>query len=243
MLTLESKPLVLWTVEQTMKARSVSRTIVATDDQRIFDAVSAAGFEVRMTRGDHASGSDRVAEVARDLDVEIIVNVQGDEPMIDPETIDRAVDALAADSAAQIATTCEPIDNGTDVLSRAVVKVTFDDQGRALQFSRSPIPFPDEAVQRHGTIEAALENEPALLSTFRKHTGLYVYRREFLLEFTGWPQTEGERRESLEQLRALEHGVRIKVVEVAKRSIGVDTPEDLERVRELVGLRPSAIVS
>jgi 3-deoxy-manno-octulosonate cytidylyltransferase (CMP-KDO synthetase) len=208
--------------------------IVATDDSRIKDAVEAAGFEAMMTRTDHASGSDRVAEVARALDAGIIVNVQGDEPLIEPDTIDRAVNALIEDGEAMMATTCEMIDTAADVLSRSVVKVIIDDQGRAISFSRNPIPFPNQAIRQHGSIEAALRNEPALLFSFRKHTGLYAYRREFLSEFAGWPQTATEKAESLEQLRALERGVRIKVVEATAPSIGVDTKEDLGRVRTMI---------
>ena len=224
----------MWVVERALAARSVSRAIVATDDRRIFDCITSAGFEAVMTHERHATGTDRIAEVARDLDAEIIVNVQGDEPLIEPETIDLAVSALINDCEAEIATTCEAIDHPDDVLSRAVVKVVVDDSGRALEFSRGPIPFPDQAVTRHGSIEAALEREPMLLSTFRKHTGLYVYRREFLLKFTSWPQSESEAAQSLEQLRALERGTKIRVVEASARSIGVDTIEDLERVRALV---------
>src|SRR5207237_392063 len=148
--------------------------------------------------------------------------------------IDYAIGALVADEEAQMATTCEPINDINDVLNPAVVKVTIDNEGYAKSFSRNPIPFPNQAVQQHGSIEAALRNEPALLFSFKKHTGLYVYRREFLLEFASWPQSESERKESLEQLRALDRGVKIKVNEAASPSIGVDTMEDLERVRLLV---------
>jgi 3-deoxy-manno-octulosonate cytidylyltransferase (CMP-KDO synthetase) len=193
-----------------------------------------------MTSGDHASGTDRVAEVARNLEAEIIVNVQGDEPLIEPETIDRAVNVLATNGEALMATTSESIAEAAEVLKPTVVKVTVDNNGHATSFSRNPIPWPNQAVTQHGSIEAALRNEPALLFSFRKHTGLYVYRREFLLEFAGWPQSEGERRESLEQLRALERGVKIKVVEAAATSIGVDTLEDLERVRAMVERRAEA---
>jgi 3-deoxy-manno-octulosonate cytidylyltransferase (CMP-KDO synthetase) len=244
LLQIGGKPLVLWVVERALAARNVSRAIVATDDARIFDCVTSAGFEAVMTRGDHATGTDRVAEVARDLDAEIIVNVQGDEPLIEPETIDRAVSALINDREAEIATTCEPIDDLADVLSRAVVKVVVDDQGRAVNFSRGPIPFPNQAVAQHGSIEAALANPDAsgLLSTFRKHTGLYVYRREFLLKFASWPQSEAAASESLEQLRALERGVKIRVVEAKSPSIGVDTIEDLERVRAIVERQTQAAV-
>ncbi len=233
LLPIAGKALILWVAERALAAQSVSRAIVATDDQRIFDKVTAAGFEAKMT-SDHASGTDRVAEVARDLNAEIVVNLQGDEPLIDPETIDRAVRELAADREVLMATTSEPIAAAAEVLNPAVVKVVIDEHGYATSFSRNPIPWPNQAVTRYGSIEAALRNEPALLFSFRKHTGLYVYRRDFLLEFAGWPQTESERAESLEQLRALAHGVRIKVVEAAAPSIGVDTVDDLERVRAIV---------
>lgn len=242
LLPLAGKPLVVWVAEQASLARSVARVIVATDDSRIMEAVRAAGFDAMMTRKDHASGSDRVAEIARGLDVGIIVNVQGDEPLIEPDTIDRAVNALIEDSDAMMATTSEMIDTPGDVLSPSVVKVEVDNDGRAVSFSRNPIPFPNQAVQQHGSIEAALRNEPALLFSFRKHTGLYAYRREFLLEFSGWPPSASEKAESLEQLRALERGVTIKVVEAAGPSIGVDTIEDLERVRAIVE-RKVALVS
>ena len=234
LLEIAGKPLILWVAERALAAHSVSRAIVATDDQRIFDAVTAAGLEALMTCGDHATGTDRVAEVASDLDAEIIVNVQGDEPLIEPETIDRAVRQLEMDNELLMATASEPIAEAAEVLSPAVVKVAVNDQGYATSFSRSPIPWPNQAVTRHGSIEAALRNEPALLFSFRKHTGLYVYRRDFLLQFAGWPQAESERAESLEQLRALERGVKIKVVEAVAPSIGVDTIEDLERVRAMV---------
>jgi 3-deoxy-manno-octulosonate cytidylyltransferase (CMP-KDO synthetase) len=234
LLPIAGKPLILWVVERALAAQSVSRAIVATDDQRIFDTVTAAGFEAMMTSGDHASGTDRVAEVARDLDAEIIINLQGDEPLIEPETIDRAVRQLEINAEVPMATTSEPIAEPDEVLNPAVVKVVTDDQGYATSFSRNPIPWPNQAVIQHGSIDAALRNEPALLFSFRKHTGLYVYRREFLLQFAAWPQTDSEASESLEQLRALERGVKIKVVEAASPSIGVDTIEDLERVRAIV---------
>jgi 3-deoxy-manno-octulosonate cytidylyltransferase (CMP-KDO synthetase) len=234
LLEIAGRPLILWVAERALAAHSVSRAIVATDDARIFDTVTAAGFEAMMTRGDHASGTDRVAEVARNLDAGIIVNVQGDEPLIEPETIDRAVSELAARDDLLMATTSEAIAAAVDVLNPTVVKIVIDDDSYATSFSRNPIPWPNQAVTRHGSIEAALRNEPALLFSFRKHTGLYVYRRDFLLEFAGWPQSDSERRESLEQLRAVDRGVKIKVVPAASPSIGIDTMADLERVRALV---------
>ena len=235
------RPMIVRVLERTLNARHVIRAIVATDDRRIFDVVREQGFEVVMTSPRHASGSDRVAEVVAAFDdteeAEIIVNVQGDEPLISPQTIDRAVDALVEDVAASVATTSERIENPADVLSSDVVKVVTDRQGRALYFSRAPIPYPREAVRRHGSLEAALSNDPTLLSIFRKHTGLYVYRRRFLLEYAAWPQTDLERAESLEQLRILERGAVIRVVEAMTPSIGVDTAEDLERVRAIISLK------
>lgn len=233
LLPIAGKPLIVWVVESAAKASTVSRAIVATDDARICEAVRAAGFEAMMTRSDHASGTDRVAEVAAQLNCQIIVNVQGDEPLIAPETIDRAVNALVEDDAAQMSTTSEPIDDAADIVSRSVVKVSVDDRGYATSFSRNPIPFPNQAVLKHGSIESS-PDASGLLSSFRKHTGLYVYRRTFLIEFSGWPQSESEKAESLEQLRAIERGVKIKVVEAASPSIGVDTMEDLERVRAVI---------
>jgi 3-deoxy-manno-octulosonate cytidylyltransferase (CMP-KDO synthetase) len=234
LLEIAGKPLIVCVAERARAASTVSRTIVATDDTRIADAASSAGFDVVMTRTDHKTGTDRIAEVAHNLRADIIVNVQGDEPLIDPETIDRAVKALLDDQAAQMSTTYEAIENAADVLNPSVVKVAFDKANHATDFSREPIPFPNQAVDKHGSLEAALRQEPALLFSFKKHTGLYAYRRDFLLEFTRWPQSEREARESLEQLRALDRGVKIKVVEAASRSVGVDTEEDLERVRTMM---------
>jgi 3-deoxy-manno-octulosonate cytidylyltransferase (CMP-KDO synthetase) len=235
LLEIAGKPMVVHVIERALAARRVTRAVVATDDERIRAAVEDAGYEAVMTSPAHASGSDRLAEAARAVgDARIIVNVQGDEPLVAPETIDRAIEALLEDATAQVSTTCERIERAADVLSGDVVKVVCDEQGRALYFSRSPIPYPRDGVGRHGSLIAALEAEPELLAAFRKHTGLYVYRRAFLLEYARWPQTALERAESLEQLRVLERGHAIRVVEAASPSIGVDTEEDLRRVREML---------
>jgi 3-deoxy-manno-octulosonate cytidylyltransferase (CMP-KDO synthetase) len=190
-----------------------------------------------MTSPDHESGSDRVAEVAHSLpEGSIIVNVQGDEPLISPDTIDTAVNALLEDPDADMSTTCEPItDLWCELLNGNVVKVVVAERGYALYFSRSPMPWPREASLRYGgNPNEAIDAEPELLKEhYRKHTGLYVYRREFLLEFASWPQTRLEKWEMLEQLRALEHGAKIKVLDSVGRSIGVDTQEDLDRVRAM----------
>ena len=245
LLKIAGKPMICWVVERALAARNVARAIVATDDERIVAAVKAAGHEAVMTSAGHRSGTDRIAEVAASLnDAEIIVNVQGDEPLISPLTIERAVAAMgeqekrgrgeSGSDGPDIVTTWEPIESAADLLNPDVVKLVVDDRERALYFSRSPVPYPRDAVGKHGSINAAIENEPGLLAGFRKHTGLYVYRREVLLEFAKWPQSELELLESLEQLRALEHGVKIKALKASTSSIGVDTAADLERVRAMM---------
>jgi 3-deoxy-manno-octulosonate cytidylyltransferase (CMP-KDO synthetase) len=230
------KPLIIRTLEQVKRAANFDRVIVATDDERIFDAVAATGNEAVMTSPDHQSGSDRLAEVAENLpENALIVNVQGDEPLISPETIERAVEAMVCQPAPpDIVTVCEPITSHDELINPNVVKVVMNDESRALYFSRAPIPFPRDASNRHGGPREALEAEPGLFSIYRKHVGLYVYRREYLLNFTAMPQTKLEKIEMLEQLRALENGSYIKVVEAASRSIGVDTVEDLDRVRRIL---------
>ncbi|MCA1633826.1 MAG: 3-deoxy-manno-octulosonate cytidylyltransferase [Acidobacteria bacterium] len=234
LLEIAGRPMVLHVVERALSARGVSRAVVATDDERILRVVREAGREALMTSPEHASGSDRLAEAAAQIEADLIVNVQGDEPLIAPRTIELAVEALLSNADVSVATACERIEAAADVLSPDVVKVVSDERGRALYFSRVPLPFPREAVRRHNSLAAALEAEPGLLALFRKHTGLYVYRRAFLLEYAGWPQTALERAESLEQLRVLEHGHPIAVVEAVAHSIGVDTAEDLERVRAIM---------
>jgi 3-deoxy-manno-octulosonate cytidylyltransferase (CMP-KDO synthetase) len=252
--------MICWVVERALAARNVSRAIVATDDERILAVVKSAGYEAVMTRTDHASGTDRIAEVAASLaEADIIVNVQGDEPLLSSLTIERAVEAIGErgnrgkgegakgndeeipKEEIGIVTTWERMESAADVLNPDVVKVVVDDEQRAIYFSRSPVPYPRHAVRAHGSIEAALRNEPSLLTTFRKHTGLYVYRRDVLLKFSQWPQSNLERVESLEQLRALAHRVTIKAIEASTSSIGVDTMEDLERVRRIVEEKESRV--
>jgi 3-deoxy-manno-octulosonate cytidylyltransferase (CMP-KDO synthetase) len=242
LLDLGGKPVILRTLEQAQKAKNISRVIVAADSEEIRKIVEASGNEAVLTSTNHQSGSDRIAEVAENLPLNsIIVNVQGDEPLISPLTIEKAVEAILQDETADIATTCEPIHDAKDVLSADVVKVVADKNGFALYFSRSPIPFLRDETKKHGSLENALSNDSNLLAHFRKHTGLYVYRREYLLKFTKLEQTQLEKLEMLEQLRALENGARIKVIEVAENSIGVDTREDFERVKEILENRKSEI--
>ncbi len=234
LIEIAGKPMILRVVERARQAATISRVIIATDDQRVFQTVANADEEAVMTSPNHATGTDRLAEVAAKLDAEIIVNVQGDEPLIEPSTIEAAVAPLLADPSIVMSTTCEPIESAEDALKPNVVKVVVDRAGFALYFSRNPIPFPRAAVLEHGSIEAALRARPELLKTFNKHTGLYAYRRDFLLTYAKLPPTPLEQSEALEQLRALEHGYMIKVVPVAHRSIGVDTPEDLDLARRLI---------
>ena len=239
LIEIAGKPMVCWVAERARAARNVDRVIVATDSEQIADSVHAHGLEAIMTAAHHTSGTDRVAEVAANIpQAEIIVNVQGDEPLISPATIELAVETMTAEISKQngagIVTTWEPIDCIKDLLNPDLVKVVVDDDSNAVYFSRSPIPYPRDAVKRHGSPEAALKNEPALFKLFRKHTGLYVYRRDVLLQFTQWPPSQLERSEALEQLRALAHGVKIKVVEACSASTGVDTVADLQRVKEVL---------
>jgi 3-deoxy-manno-octulosonate cytidylyltransferase (CMP-KDO synthetase) len=201
-------------------ARGIDAVVVATDDERIAGAVRRFGGIVRMTRADHQTGTDRLAEVARDLSCEVVVNVQGDEPLVDPETIAGVVQPLLREPALLMSTACCPIADETSYTSPHVVKVVRDRSGNALYFSRAAIPF-----ARDGDVVSGFSR-----TTF-KHLGIYAYRREFLLTFASLPQTPLELSESLEQLRALEHGIRIRTVETRDDSIGVDTPEDLERAR------------
>jgi 3-deoxy-manno-octulosonate cytidylyltransferase (CMP-KDO synthetase) len=206
-------------------ARSIASVIVATDDQRIVDAVTAFGGVVRMTSPAHRSGTDRLAEIAETLDYDVIVNVQGDEPLIEPAMIDEAVAPFAGDPALRMSTLRRRIDDPAEVTNPNVTKVVVDRDGYALYFSRAPIPH-----VRDGSPAA-----PAW-----RHVGMYVYRRECLLKLAQLAPTALEQSEALEQLRALEHGIRIKVVETQHHSIGVDTPEDLDRVRALLDVSPAA---
>ena len=226
--------MIMHVVERASRASAVSRVIVATDDQRIFDSVRKHGGEARMTSPELTSGTDRVAEVAATLDAELIINVQGDEPLIEPATIDAAIEALFEDHTGllQVSSTSEPITEVDDVFNPSVVKVVSDADGYALYFSRSPIPYvrPAEGF----TLEEWLRADPGLLSNYRKHSGLYAYASDFLRRFARMEPSPLERAEALEQLRALENGFDIRIVPVEHRSIGVDTRQDYERVKRLV---------
>jgi 3-deoxy-manno-octulosonate cytidylyltransferase (CMP-KDO synthetase) len=213
------RPMIEHVYRRARAARRVSSVIVATDDERIARAVRAFGGEARMTSANHQSGTDRLAEVASDLACDLVVNVQGDEPLLEPAMIDEAVSAFDGDAALEMSTLRRRIDDPAERDNPNVTKVVVDRDGYALYFSRAPIPH-----VREGSLAA-----PAW-----RHVGLYVYRRGCLLRLARLAPTELERSEALEQLRALEHGIRIKALETEYDSVGVDTPADLERVRRLM---------
>ncbi len=191
----------------------VDAVVVATDDQRIVDAINAFGGVARLTQRTHRTGTDRVAEVAQDLTCEIVINLQGDLPLIEPDMIAEALQPFRTDDAVQMSTLRRAITDSADYSNPNVVKVVVDRIGNAMYFSRSPVPYLRQNGQAY------------------KHIGLYAFRREFLQVFARLPETPLERAESLEQLRALEHGFQIRTIETKHETIEVDTPEDLERVR------------
>ena len=209
--------------ERVCQARYLSSVVIATDDERIASEARSFGAPVRMTRPDHPSGTDRVAEVASASGAEWIVNVQGDEPLIDPGAIDAAVLPLLDDPSIPMGTLKKRIEDQREIIDPNVVKVVADREGNAVYFSRSTIPYVREGSTSRATMHF-------------KHIGLYVYRRGFLLQYPDLPVGPLETAERLEQLRAIENGFKIRVVETEYESLGVDTPADLERVTRLFEL-------
>jgi 3-deoxy-manno-octulosonate cytidylyltransferase (CMP-KDO synthetase) len=227
---INGKPMVQHVWERARIAQTVDRVLVATDDERIAQVVRAFGGEVVMTSRAHATGTDRLAEAAAGTDAEIVVNVQGDEPMLDASFIDGMVASLRAEPDLPMSTVSLPLADLEEMLSSVVVKVVTDARGDALYFSRSPIPFVRDAVDLRAAAAQAVARKLA-----RKHVGLYAYRREALLRFASLPPAPLEQAESLEQLRALHHGMKIRVVPMEGQSgVAVDTPQDLERVRAIM---------
>lgn len=214
-------------VERAKMSRRVSRVIVATDDDRIRDAVASFGGESVMTRREHRTGTERIAEVAVHIPAEIYVNVQGDEPLISSEAIDVAVDEILSEPETQVATLCVPISHAAEIMDPNIVKVVLDFDGNALYFSRAPIPWVRDAGER-------------VSARHFKHIGLYVFRRDALLEFPALPPGELERLEQLEQLRWLENGYHIRVAECVYEGIAVDTPGDVAKVEEALRSRQAA---
>ncbi len=221
---LAGKPMIQRVYEQAKRAKTAGRVIVATDDERIVKAVEGFGGEARMTRADHRTGTERIAEVAAHTDGEVFVNVQGDEPLLDPVAVDTAVNSLLEEPAAAIATVAVLIRTPADIMDPNVVKTVLDFEDNAIYFSRAPIPWVrDSAAKTH--------------ARHLKHLGLYVFQREALLEYPTLPQGELERIEQLEQLRWMENGWKIRVTEVEHDALSVDVPEDVKRVEELLAKR------
>ena len=226
---IKGKPMIQWVYEGARRSSLLDRVIVATDDVRIAGVVRSFGGEALMTSPDHATGTDRIAEAAQSIDCALVVNVQGDEPLIHPEMIDEAVRPLAADPSIPLGTVATAIRDGRELADPNVVKVVCDAEGFALYFSRAPIPWDRDRWQNRSSVA-----EQGVPAACRKHIGLYVYRREFLLAFAGMPQTPLEQLEKLEQLRALERGHRIKVVTTQHESFGVDIPDDLGKILQRI---------
>ncbi len=223
------KPMVVRVVEAALRSRAAG-VWVATDDERVADAVRSHGYEVILTRADHATGTDRIAEVAEKLrwnESDIVANVQGDEPLLDPAHIDAAARALEDDATASISTAAHSLESAADFFNPNVVKVVCDSNQRALYFSRAPIPWDRDRLS------GKCDELPSDLGA-RRHVGLYAYRVGFLRRFRGLSVSPLERTESLEQLRALWHGYAIRVIDLAHAPApGVDTEADLQRVRQL----------
>jgi 3-deoxy-manno-octulosonate cytidylyltransferase (CMP-KDO synthetase) len=222
-MSLAGKPLVYHVYERACRAKLITHTVIATDHEAVRDAVAPFGAEIVMTDPSHPTGTDRIAEVARGSDAEIIVNVQGDEVFVEPETIDAVVAPLLEDTSLVMATACHHLDDPEAIANPNVVKVIRDQRGHALYFSRLPIPYIRDE-----------EDRGAAAHCYWQHVGLYAYRRHFLLHYAGLPQTPLEKLEKLEQLRVLENGYPIAVVETTYRSIGVDTPEDLAAAERIL---------
>lgn len=219
--SIAGRPMIQYVVDGVRRARGVSRVVVATEDERIKAAVESFGGEAIMTRPEHRTGTDRVAEVATHLAADIYVNVQGDEPLIDAGTVDAVIAEMADDNSVQVSTPCTAILEPKDIMDPNIVKVARDFEGNALYFSRAPIPW-----VRDTTATREVRHW--------KHIGLYAFRRDALLEFPTLPPGELESIEQLEQLRWLENGFRIRVVETNYDAVSVDVPGDVERVEKLL---------
>jgi 3-deoxy-manno-octulosonate cytidylyltransferase (CMP-KDO synthetase) len=218
---LAGKPMIQHVYERSKLAARASRVIVATDDERIVKAVESFGGAARMTRPDHRTGTERVAEVAAHEKGDIFVNVQGDEPLLDPVSVDTAIESLLEEPAASIATVATPIKTPADIMDPNVVKTVLDFDNNGLYFSRAPIPWVRDTASK-------------IQVRHLKHLGLYVFQRDALLEYPTLPQGELERIEQLEQLRWLENGWKIRVAEVEHDAVSVDVPEDVARVEKLL---------
>jgi len=212
------KPVVQHVWEKACQASTLSDLIIASDDQRVIEAVHNFGGKAILTSVNQPSGTDRLAEVVNPIDVKIIVNIQGDEPLLHPTMIDELVRTMQEDESISMATVIKKIEQNEELMNPNVVKVVIDRFNNALYFSRSPIPFE--------------KGEPSKI--FYKHLGIYAYTKDFLFTFTNLPKSNLEKAESLEQLRALENNYKIKTIETKFDTVGIDTPDDLEKARELL---------
>ncbi len=222
LVSLCGKPMIQRVVEQAQAARSLAAVVVATDDRRIADVVCSFGGQAVMTRTDHPSGTDRIAEVACGTDADLILNLQGDEPLLDPALIDRLVDRMGQDEAWEMGTAAAPIETDAELNNPSVVKVVWDARHQALYFSRAVIPFVRD------------RNEPVVAGLHWRHLGIYAYRSVFLKRLVAAPVCAAEQAEKLEQLRALHLGARMLVIETVSGGIGVDTPDDVERAEQMI---------
>jgi 3-deoxy-manno-octulosonate cytidylyltransferase (CMP-KDO synthetase) len=229
---LNGAPLIQRVYEQARQATRLDEVLVATDDERIAQAVARFGGEAVMTSATHVSGTDRIAEVARQRDAQVILNIQGDEPLIRPEQIDQVAEFLLAHRAVPMATVMTTLTSAEGLANPNVVKVVVDQDGYALYFSRAPIPH--VRTQAGSRVEGQGSRQEDAPSPSWKHIGLYGYQRDFLLRFPRLAPTPLEQAEQLEQLRALEHGYQIKVLETAYDTVGVDTSDDLQRVEHIL---------
>ena len=226
-------PMIQRVLEQADKAKCVSEVIVATDDSRILEFLNNAGYKAIMTSADHPSGTDRIAEVARDRDCDIVVNVQGDEPLIPPQNIDQVVRPLVDDSSIYVVSLRILIRNNEDLWNKNITKVVVDKFDSALYFSRAPIPWDRDLWSKKIGADSGLS-----LPLWFKHIGLYAYRKRFLMDYSTFPASPLEKIEKLEQLRILENGFQIKVVETKYDSIGVDSEADIELIEKQLAILP-----
>jgi 3-deoxy-manno-octulosonate cytidylyltransferase (CMP-KDO synthetase) len=238
---LRGKPLLYHVYHRARRAVSLERVLIATDDERVAAAARSFDATVVMTRADHRSGTDRIAEAVQDDTADIVVNIQGDEPLLDFTAIDRVVDLLREDTGAEMATLRCPIRDVEDLWNPNVVKVISDSRDYAVYFSRTPIPFIRMKEFPAAGFRELLKMKPELLRHFYRHIGLYGYRYDCLKRFAAWGPSPLELLEDLEQLRAVDQGVKIKLGLFEAEIVGVDTPEDLERIRKLVGKNPKLL--
>ena len=233
---IQGKPMVQWVWEQAKKAKILDELIVACDDRRVEEVVTSFGGVAVLTSKEHLSGTDRICEVVNPLEVKVIVNIQADEPLLEPVMIENVARPLLDDQTLNMATLMKKIDDPRELADPNVVKVVTDRHGFALFFSRSVIPYQRDKPEGNG-LASNSQSHKSVNVPYYKHVGLYAYSKDFLFIFKNLPESNLEKIEKLEQLRVLEAGFRIKVIETKVSTIGVDTPEDLEKVKKMISQR------